>query len=171
MIEQESFVIDTNCFINPYKQYYDFIFESDFWNELEKHIKKGSIILIKSVKDEILTSKDELSDWLKKLNVKALSERNDAKIVKNYQKIMNYLNDRSVFSQKAQEEWQSPKIADPWVVATALVKNATIITFEGKVYPNKKQLIEKAKIPNIAEYFGIKTADLFYMMRVLEFKL
>ena len=171
MNEQESFVIDTNCFIKPYKQYYDFVFESDFWNELEKHIKKGSIILIKSVKDEIITSKDELSDWLKELNVKALSERNDAEIVKNYQKIMNYLNDRSVFSQKAQEEWISHKIADPWVIATAMVKNATIITFEVKSYPNKKQQIENVKIPNIAEHFGIKTADLFYMMRVLEFKI
>lgn len=84
---------------------------------------------------------------------------------------MNYLNDRSVFSQKAQEEWLSQKIADPWVIATAMVKNATIITFEVKSYPNKKQQIENVKIPNIAEHFGVKTADLFYMMRVLEFKL
>ena len=171
MIEKESFVIDTNCFIAPYKQYYDFVFESEFWNELEKHIKKGSIILIKAVKDEILDSEDELSDWLKIHNVKVLSERNDSKIVKNYSLIMNYLNDNSIFSQKAQQEWQSPKIADPWIIATAMAKNSTIITFEGNANPIKNQLINKAKIPTIAENFGIKTADLFYMMRVLEFKL
>ena len=171
MIEKEIFVIDTNCFITPYKQYYDFVFESEFWNELEKHIKNGSIIIIKAVKDEILNSEDELSDWLKKLNIKVFSEKNDAKIVKNYSLIMNYLNNNNVFSQKAQQEWQSPKIADPWIVATVMAKNSTIITFEGNAKPDKNQLINKAKIPNIAEHFGIKTADLFYMMRALEFKL
>jgi hypothetical protein len=52
-----------------------------------------------------------------------------------------------------------------------MAKNSTIITFEGNANPIKNQLINKAKIPTIAANFGIKTADLFYMMRVLEFKL
>ena len=101
MSEQETFIIDSNSFITPYNQYYSFIFESEFWKEIEKHTKSGSIILIKSVKDEILSGDDELAFWISNIDVKVLSDRQNKKIINNYRSIMNYLNNDSVFSKKA----------------------------------------------------------------------
>lgn len=171
MSEQETFIIDSNSFITPYNQYYSFIFESEFWKEIEKHTKSGSIILIKSVKDEILNGDDELAFWISNIDVKVLSDRQNKKIINNYRSIINYLNNDSVFSKKAQQSWLLPSIADPWIIASAIETKSTIITFEKKVTVPNKTLIEKAKIPNIANHFGVKVADLFYMMRTLRFKL
>lgn len=54
------------------------------------------------------------------------------------------------------------------MIAAAAVNNYTIITFEvssgglSVKTPNKN-----AKIPDVAKAFGVKTQNLFYMMRAL----
>jgi hypothetical protein len=57
--------------------------------------------------------------------------------------------------------------ADPWVIAHALVNNGIIVTQERREAPS----YPKPKIPNVADYFGVKSVDTFEFLDRLGVKL
>lgn len=68
---------------------------------------------------------------------------------------------------------QSPGyIADPWVIAAASAHGYTIVTEEkpsgglSAKTPNRS-----AKIPDVAHHFGVKTTDIYEMMRKLNIRI
>ncbi|MCD8134135.1 MAG: DUF4411 family protein [Clostridiales bacterium] len=68
--------------------------------------------------------------------------------------------------------WAPGDVADPWLIAAAAVNDYTIITAEvssGGLSPKTPN--KTAKIPDVAREFGVKTNDLYYMMRQLAIKI
>lgn len=57
---EEKFLIDSNSFMTPYRQYYAFDLVPTYWDELSKHADTGRIILLDMVKDEIEKGQDDL---------------------------------------------------------------------------------------------------------------
>ena len=57
------FLIDSNSFITPYRQYYSFDFARSFWDQLEQNIDSGKIAILDIVLEEVLKGNDELKDW------------------------------------------------------------------------------------------------------------
>ena len=49
----EKFLIDSNSFMTPYRQYYAFDLVPTFWKELSKRTDSGNLILLDMVKAEI----------------------------------------------------------------------------------------------------------------------
>ena len=49
---EEKFLIDSNSFMTPYRQYYAFDLIPTYWDELSKRADTGRIILFDMVKDE-----------------------------------------------------------------------------------------------------------------------
>lgn len=63
-------------------------------------------------------------------------------------------------------------IADPWLIAAAAVNDYTIITAEvpsSGLSPKTQN--KSAKIPDVARAFGVKSNNLYYMMRTLGIKI
>lgn len=166
------FLIDSNSFMEPSNNYYSFDLVPKFWDELEKHMQAGSILILDKVYDEVTNGNDELQEWMSNLNdVDIISHKNPL-ILSNYSKVLMYLQNNKCYRPSALTEWSNPNVADPWLIATAMSYGYKIVSFEK---PNNGLNIgnpsKKAKIPNVAEHFGVEVFSLYQMMRYLNFKL
>lgn len=172
-MSQETFLIDANSLITPHLQFYPFDFAPGFWAQIEGHIKDGSIKILDMVAAEILrgSETDALKSWMENLEIETI-DRREEKIVEKYAEIVQYLQNTRVYKPSALAEWSKGTVADPWLIATAAAYHYTVITFEAHSGGlNEKNPNKFAKIPDVADVFGVKTQQLYYMMRTLDFKL
>lgn len=163
---EEKFLIDSNSFITPARLYYAFDLVPSYWKALSEHSDTGRLILLDMVKEEINKGKDDLSAWINQETGFAICKHVEPAIIGKYQEVMNYLQSCRFYSEKAIWNWSQDGIADPWLIAAAAVNGYTIITAEvpsGAL--SVKTPSKNAKIPDVAREFGVKTKNLFYMMR------
>ena len=124
------------------------------------------------VKDEINKGHDDLSDWIDKQIGFVICNHVEPAIISKYQEVLQYVQNCGLYKEQALQNWAPGYIADPWLIAAAAVNDYTIITTEvpssglSPKTPNKN-----AKIPDVARAFGVKTNNLYYMMRKLEIKI
>lgn len=97
------------------------------------------------VESEILRGKetDDLKMWMEGLEVSSIDHRRP-EILEKYAAIVQYLSDSSLYKLSALTEWSGESVADPWLIV---------------------------KIPDVATAFGVRTQPLYYLMRLLGFKL
>ncbi len=169
-MSSEKFLIDSNSLIEPYNRYYPFDITEKFWEQLKKHIESGSIVLLDMVKNEINQCDDDLSVWLNGVNIKEEIDHRDPIIIKNYSKILQYIQNESAYKGSALRNWAQEHVADAWLIASAMNNDYKIITFEKPQF-RRGNIYKNAKIPDVADIFNVKTNDLFYLMRVLKIKL
>ena len=168
----EKFLIDSDSFITPYRQYYAFDLIPTYWKEISKFANTGRLILLDIVKNEIDKGKDDLADWLNHQTKFVICNHISTEIVKKYQEVLLYIQTSGFYKDQALQTWSSGNVADPWLVAAAAVNDYVIITEEvpsaglSKKTPNKN-----AKIPDVAKAFDVKTNNLYYMMRQLGIKI
>ncbi|MGO5318556.1 DUF4411 family protein [Bifidobacterium boum] len=164
------YLIDTNCLVTPYNDYYRprYTMSASFWKRLKELVNQEEVGILAQVEKEILAGNkdnDALNDWMQSVKQAIINPLSDLSIIAAYQNIMRYLTDeKNEFSQKAQRSWMSPKIADPWLIASAKLFNATIITFEKSVRKVKGQPAAKVKIPDVAAVYGVHCISLFDFM-------
>jgi hypothetical protein len=169
-MSQEIFLMDSNSFIAPYKSFYSFDFAPGYWNQLENGIKCGRIQILDLVKNEITSGDDELKKWMSSLSFNSI-DRRQQNILQVYANVLQYIQYNPCYKPAALTEWSKSNIADPWLIATAKVFGYTIITFEEGKKINPSSPSKNAKIPDVADHFGVKTEKLYYLMRELGFKL
>lgn len=170
--DDKTFLIDANCFIAPYHDFYAFDLVPKYWEILAEKAKTGRIVLLDKVKRELDTGGDKLSDWMKSNNQFKVCSINDEQIIDVYAEIMQYIQESEFYSDKALNQWADDKVADPWLIAAAKVKGYIIVTFEGpNTGLNKNNPSKNAKIPDVASAFGVKTCNLYTMMRELAIKI
>lgn len=171
-MSKEVFLIDTNSLITPHLNFYPFDFAPGFWSQMGLHIENGSILILDMVKAEILQGNDRLKEWMESLNIGMLIDHRTPEILAQYSAVLQSLQNNPVYKNSALAEWSRATVADPWLIAAAVVHQCTIITFEthnGGLNPNTPSKV--AKIPDISDAFHVKTQNLYYMMRSLGFKL
>lgn len=153
MGDNEIFLVDSNSFMTPFRFYYAFDLVPAYWKELNKHINSGRIVVLDIVKDEIDKGNDDLAKWIADLDQLTVVPKVTEKTVGCYQEVMRY-------------------VADPWLIASAKANGYTIVTEEkSSTGLSKKTPNKGAKIPDVAKYFGVKTVDVFDMMRKLNIKI
>jgi hypothetical protein len=172
---ENIYIMDSNSFITPSRQYYQFSIAPSFWEQLSGFVEKKCIMLIRQVYMEICIQKedekkDELQKWVEKtFNYNFYDTYTDLDIINNYRKIMNYIqNNKEKYSYKALNAWAINKTADGWIIATAMtnVNKYAVVSFE-----NGRESCNNPKIKTVASEFGVKYIDLFEMMNQLKFKL
>ena len=92
---EEKFLIDSNSFMTPYRQYYAFDLVPTYWKELAKRLDTGRMILLDMVKDEIDKGQDELSAWIDKQTGFVICNHIEPAIISKYQEVLQY-NRKSV---------------------------------------------------------------------------
>jgi len=173
MVEkQETFLIDSNSFMALYRFYYAFDLIPSYWGELSKHLESGQIVVMDMVKDEIDKGKDELAQWLDGTTRLQICQHVTPETVAKYQEVLQHVATCGMYKDSAFQAWAPGYIADPWLIAVALVHGYTIVTEEVKSGGLSKKTPNKgAKIPDVAESFGVKTTNLYNMMRKLGIKI
>lgn len=169
----ETFLIDANALIAPYRLYYAFDIAPSFWEKLANEFNSGRIVLLDKVRDELLKGEDDLTDWIKKNEeIISVCDYKTESVIANYQSVLQYIQTSGLYKESALAAWAPANIADPWMIAAAKAYGYTIVTLEvpsgglSTKTPNKN-----AKIPDVAKALGVKTSSLFEMMRMLEIAL
>ncbi|WP_315576206.1 DUF4411 family protein [Oribacterium parvum] len=172
MMEKELFLIDANSLITPYLTFYSFDLAKTFWNQMEWHIQNGSIAILDLVKLEVLKGKDSLKEWMENIEVGQLIDHREPAIIVKYGEVLRHIQDNPAYKPAALTEWSREDVADPWLIASAVVGNYTIISFEiANKGLNTHNPSKNAKIPDVAKVFKVEVQNLYYMMRVLKFSL
>lgn len=169
---EEKFLIDSNSFMTPYRQYYAFDLIPTYWCELSKRAESGRLVLLDMVKKEIDKGEDDLADWVGEQTGFEICHHVTPEIISKYQDVLQYVQSCGLYKEQALHAWAPENIADPWLIAAAAVNDYTIITAEvpsgglSRKNPNRN-----AKIPDVAKAFGVRTNNLYYMMRQLGIKI
>ena len=171
-METEFFLIDSNSLMTPHLTYYPFDFAKSFWTQMEEQIAQGRIVILDTVKAEILKGNDSLQEWMEHIEIGKLIDHRELSILQKYGEVLQCVQENPVYQAAALAEWARDSVADPWLIATAAVYGYTIVTFETENKGlNSRNPSKNAKIPDVAKKFGVNVKNLYYMMRELNFKL
>jgi hypothetical protein len=157
------FIVDTNFFIQAYRQHYPFDVVPSFWLKVKELAERGIIMSIDKVKDELYGNNDALTSWCKD-NLPADFFKDTTVIISQYSQISNWANSRNDhFTPQALSEFLHADEADAWLVSYALANGNKIITHEVSD-PNSKKRI---KIPDACSPFNINCLNTIDMFREL----
>jgi len=160
-IALEKYCLDTNVLIQAWQNYYSREFCPGYWDVLNHLGSTGKIFLPEEVEEEILKTDDDLAQWVKDCKIP---------IVKTNQRVAENL--KLIYKSNPNHKYlvdntKARSLADPWVIAHTMSKNATVVTKEVKVTAASSKRI---KIPNVCENLGIRCINDFQMIRELNLK-
>lgn len=159
--DKVKYCIDTNILIQAWQKYYSPKFCPEYWQVLNQLGTSERIFIPEEVKDEILKTDDDLSNWIKQCQIPIIKTNQD--MTENLSKIYatNTLHKFLVDNTRARS------LADPWVIAHAMTKNATVVTQEVKVTAISSKRI---KIPNVCDNMKVRCINDFKMIEELNIK-
>lgn len=160
MRPSETFVLDTNVFIEAYRRYYAMDLCPGFWKCIEHYCRETRLVSIDRVRNEI-SEGDELDAWVKQAPDELFASTAEDETVQAFSKMMAWVQNET-FLQSAKEEFA--RVADGWLIAYAEVHGLVVVT--GETFdPNRRN---KVKIPNVCRQFDVPYVDTFSMLRSLE---
>ena len=124
---EEKFLIDSNSFMAPYRQYYAFDLIPTYWDELSKRTESGRLALLDMVKAEIDKGEDDLAEWVGKQTGFEICNHVTPEIISKYQDVLQYVQSCGLYKEQALQAWAPGHIADPWLIAAAAVNDYTIV--------------------------------------------
>lgn len=148
------YIFDTSAFI-VLKHYYRQSFPS-LWTGIEELIDGGLLASTREVYNELQSYNDAdyVQTWAsEQKEIFATPSNQELEFVARIFQVPHF---QALISQKA--TLKGTPVADPFVVAAAAIKNATVVTQES-LKPNA------AKIPNVCDRFGIRCIKLEEFMR------
>jgi hypothetical protein len=164
-----TYLVDTSCFTQAYRQYYSFDIAPSFWEFLRKSFENGLLLCNDKVYDEIQRGSDDLAVWLK-TEVKKdafIDTKSDIQILEHYGLLMHWANDHPNYNPIAKADFAAYENADAWVVATA-IENRLIVISQEISAPDSKRII---KLPDVCKQFNIKHIDTFSFLRKAGFSM
>lgn len=143
------YVFDTSAIV-VLKHYFPKRFPT-LWKGLEDLVADGDVVSVREVQNELesYNEVDFIQEWIKdNKEIFAKPENAELKVVRGILAVPHF---QQLIGNK--QLLKGTPVADPFVIAAAKVKNATVVTQE-KAKPNA------AKIPNVCEYFDVPCIDL-----------
>jgi hypothetical protein len=143
------YVFDTSAFI-VLKNFYPATFGT-LWSRIDELVAAGTILSVREVFNELhnYNDADFIQDWAKQQKAVFSKPSNEELLV--VKQILAIPHFQVLISNKA--ILKGTPVADPFVVAAAKIRGATVVTQEG-LKPNA------AKIPNVCEEFKVPCVDL-----------
>ena len=156
-----KYCLDANVLIQAWQKYYNPKFCPDYWKVLNELGAKGVIFIPELVYDEIIRTEDDLSKWLKTSAIPIIN------VSEPVTRCLNAIFRANPAHKNLVDNTKARSLADPWVIAHALVENATVVTKEEKVTASNSTRI---KIPNVCENMGIKWMNDFEFIAELKIR-
>lgn len=161
-----KYAFDTNIFIDAYKSFYAMDIVPLYWKLLGKFVESNEFYLIDKVYNEMLKGKDGLSDWvINQSNIKIYKTNNSKDLLDKYSYVMNSVASMPEYNEDAIKKWDDKDVADPWIIAVALLEKSVIVTHETRVFGGIRQESKKIKLPDVAKKFNVECINLFEFMR------
>jgi ribosomal protein L7Ae-like RNA K-turn-binding protein len=155
------YLLDANTYIQAKNVYYQMSFCPAYWAWLDQQFEASTVASIQLVYDELVDGDDELSEWVKERKAHFMPVSSDA-IQDKFVEVAQYAAELD--GKKPENVAEFLAKADPWLVATAAVSGATVVTHESLVPESST----KVKIPNICKEFGVPYISTFQLLKVLE---
>lgn len=145
--KRQVYCIDTSSLIEAWERRYPRESFPSFWTKLEALIEAGQLISSQEVLAEIEKKADDLHAWSKQFSAIFLELSEEVQ-----QTVADLLSrhERMVDSSKGKSA------GDPWVVATAKVNGATVVTEEGR---------GPRKIPDVCAAEGVECLNILGLIR------
>jgi hypothetical protein len=157
MKKQQPFCLDSNVLIQAWQQYYTPKICPSYWEVMNRLGQADCIFIGQSVFDEIATTQDDLYEWLKKSDIKV--HKQDSEVGNQLKKI--FAADPS--HKFLVDNKKGRSLADPWVIAHAIVADACVVTKELNALQGKN----KIKIPNVCRNMGVRCINDFDLIHEL----
>lgn len=141
--------LDTSAFINPWNLYYAPDLLPGYWRDIPRLIAEGRVVVSEEVREEI-SKEDDLKAWTT-ANITTWHPLTDdiqevvKEIMANWGELVDSRKDRSR--------------ADPFVIATAKVVGATVVTAE------KHGTAKNPRIPYVCERLEVPCCDVYTFVR------
>jgi hypothetical protein len=145
------YVIDTSALLDGWVRYYPPDVFPSLWSHFEAMINSGELLSPDEVLLELGQKDDEIHKWAKANS--AMFVPLDEEVQQATQEILNQFP-RLVGAMKDRNR------ADPFVIALAKVKAATVVTGE-----RSSGTRERPRIPNVCDQFGISHRTLLQLIR------
>ena len=129
-----------------------------FWSKLSEMAMNGQVVSSVKVKEEIEDGYDELSNWIAQHVPDGFFLPVDAEALSSYSMLQNWAAGGD-FTEVAKADFASK--ADAFIIATALAKGMTVVTFE-KSNPQRRN---RVMIPDACAAVGADCCDLNAMLR------
>lgn len=142
---------DTNVFIDAWARSYPIEIFPRLWKGIESLILEGRLISPYEVKRELERKSDPLLEWAKQQE--PLFQPDDEAVQKALLEVMS-MAPRLVDAKKNRSG------ADPWVIALAKVRSATVLTQE-QFSSNP----EKPRIPDVCQALRVPCVNLLGLIR------
>jgi predicted nucleic acid-binding protein len=150
--DSNKYCLDANVLIQAWQKYYNPRLCPDYWVVLNELGKQNIIFIPELVREEIIRTDDDLSEWLKNSDIPI--HYITGSVTAFLQKIYSHTPTHKTLVDNTKHR----SLADPWVIAHALDQNAVVVTKENKETAlNTKRI----KIPNVCENMGIRWLDDF----------
>jgi hypothetical protein len=148
-----SFVFDTGSLVRL-NSYYPDVFPA-FWQQFDQAVAAGDILSTREVRRELeRETEDHILAWAKQnADVFTMPSPEELAFVGGILAIPHF---QQLIGKK--QQLAGTPVADPFVIACAGVRGATVVTEEQKK-PNA------AKVPNVCEHFEIAWVNLEGFMR------
>ena len=147
--------LDTNAFIDAWVRKYPIEIFPGVWEQIDQEIFNGKLISSEEVLVELERQADDLHSWVKQRRQMFMPLSAD---IQNEVKTILQGHPRLIDTRKNRSG------ADPWVIATARVSNAVLVSNE------KGGTLDKPKIPFVCTQLDVECIDLLEMIRVLGWK-
>jgi hypothetical protein len=154
-----TFCLDANVLIQAWQKYYSPTICPNYWDVLNELGKGGRIFIPEEIRNEITSTEDDLSDWLKKSSIEV--RKTDGDVAKCWSRVLAAHDHHQYLVAEA----KGRSLGDPWVISHALASGATVVTKEEFVKNYSKPT--KIKIPNVCDNMGILWMNDFRFIEAL----
>lgn len=150
------YCLDTSAILDGWVRFYPPDVLPTLWEKLERAIEDGAIISPDDVLIELKKKDDDVHSWAKAqsglfLPLDDSTQDATSEILAAFPRLVKALSRRNQ--------------ADPFVVALAKVKGATVVTAE-----LAKGSSGRPKIPDVCAHFGVPCMNLISLMRAMGWK-
>lgn len=160
-LQSTVYCLDANVLIKAWESYYSPNVCPTYWDVLDELGAQGHVFVPSWVAEEIHRTDDDLSKWLKKSRIKVrdVTEEVGIKVKEIFAKDPKH--------QLLVDNTKQRSLADPWLIAHAMVENACVVSKEAKsTAANNK----KVKIPDVCDAMDVRCIDDFKMIEELGIK-
>lgn len=154
--KRPKYIVDTSSLTQMRRTYPKDVFPGA-WDKLDSLAESGILLSVENVHEELKSQDDIVSEWAEKFShiFLPLDEAIQIKVRAILKSHKNLVDLKKIKSE-----------ADPFVVATAILKGCTVVTEEKPSGgPNK------SKIPDVCKAYGVECIPIIEMLRREELKL
>lgn len=156
----QTFLLDSNVFIDAENFRYPHEVFPGIWEWLEHYAKRGVFKSHRKVYDELLKSHDYISSWAEEHQF--MFQKPDISEMQYIGQMTEILVAANCPEKHKRDFIGNPSYADPFLIAHAKAHDLVIVTNEK---PTKNNFQGRVKIPDMCHELGVKYTDTTGLLR------